>query len=559
MKEKYLITSALPYINGVKHLGNLIGSLLPADIYARFRRMQGHDVLCICGTDEHGTPAELSALGENLAIEDYAVKYYQIQKKIYEDFGLTFDYFGRTSSPENHAMTRHLFNRLWENGLISEITTEQFYSPEDERYLPDRFITGTCPHCGYDGARGDQCEQCTRLLDPADLLDPRSSISGSTRLEKRESQHLYLDLPKLAGRIGDWLEAKSHWPRTSLSIARKWLKEGLKERCITRDLKWGVQVPLEGYRDKVFYVWFDAPIGYIGISMQWAKEKGDPDLWQAYWKDPATKLVQFMAKDNVPFHTVTWPGVMIGADDGFILADMIKGFEWLNYESGKFSTSAQRGLFTDDALKIFPPDYWRYYLVRIAPEKGDTDFSWPGFLEAVNKDLADVLGNFVNRVLTLQLKYFDGVIGEAPADPAVSRAVNESMEGIAEYLSACRFQMALRRLRDYWQFCNRYVDEKAPYKVVKTSREEAGKILSDCVHLIRSSAIMSVPFIPHLAQAIYDNLGLKKEVSAERWEDASQWNVLKGHQIPKKPKILIRKIEDEKIEALQDRFSGRGK
>jgi methionyl-tRNA synthetase len=453
-------------------------------------------------------------------------------------------------------MTRHLFLKLWEHELIREEVTTQIYSLEDQRYLPDRFITGTCPHCGYEAARGDQCENCTRLLDPADLLEARSSISGSTRLEKRESKHLYLDLPKIAGNIDTWLDAKDHWPKTALSIARKWLNEGLKARCITRDLKWGVPVPLEGYKDKVFYVWFDAPIGYIGISMEWAREKGDPELWASYWKDPETRLVQFMAKDNVPFHTVTWPAVMMGADDGFILADMIKGFEWLNYEKGKFSTSLQRGLFTDDALKIFPADYWRYYLVKIAPEKGDTDFSWQGFLEAVNKDLADVLGNFVNRVLTLLQKYFDGVVGEASVGGAPEKKVAETIEDLVDSMSRCRFQMTLRRLRDFWQYCNRYVDETAPYKVVKTSREEAGKILSDCVYLIRSSAIMSSIFIPHLSQAIFQNLGLEQDVSAESWESAAKWHVLKGHKIPGKPKILVPKIEEDAIAPLRERFSG---
>jgi len=557
MKEKFIVTSALPYINGVKHLGNLIGSLLPADIYARFRRMQGHDVLCICGTDEHGTPAELSALEENMEVTAYAEKYYQKQKKIYEDFSLSFDYFGRTSAPENHAMTRHLFQRLWEKGLIHEKITTQLFCRDHERFLPDRFVIGTCPHCGYERARGDQCEGCTRLLDSGELINPRSSICGGDNLVRKESKHLFLDLPKMAGKIEKWLETKSHWPRTTLSIARKWLKEGLQERGITRDLKWGIPVPLEGFRDKVFYVWFDAPIGYIGISMEWAKAKGDPERWQEFWKNPETRLVQFMAKDNVPFHTVTWPSVMMGAEDGFILADMIKGFEWLNYEGGKFSTSMHRGIFTDAALELFPSDFWRYYLVKIAPEKGDTDFHWTGFQEAVNKDLADVLGNFVNRILTLQHKYFDGLVGESPEDSLPRKEVLETIDQITGYLGECRFQMALRRLGDFWRFCNRYVDEQAPYKVIKTSRDEAGRILSECIHLMRASAIMSSPFIPHLAQTIFRNLGLDGDVAEETWESAGKWNALAGHRVPEKRAILVTKIEAAEIASLQERFSGK--
>ncbi len=556
--EKIIVTSALPYINGVKHLGNLIGSLLPADVYARFHRMSGNDVLCICGTDEHGTPAEISAAGEGLIPAEYTEKYHGVQKDIYDRFRLSFDYFGRTSSPENHEMTRHLFQCLHKNGFIQERVTEQLFSIEDDRYLPDRYVVGTCPKCASDNAKGDQCEACGVLLDPVDLINPRSTISGSTNLEMRTAKHLYLSLDKIMPQLTEWVESKTNWPKNVVGIAGKWLKEGLQERCITRDLKWGVSVPLEGYEDKVFYVWFDAPIGYIGISMEWAKAMGNPDAWQDYWKDPETKLVQFLAKDNVPFHTITWPATMMGADDGYVLAHMVKGFEWLQYEGGKFSTSQKRGVFTDTALEMFPSDYWRFYLLKIAPEKQDTDFTWGGFQEAVNKDLADVLGNFANRTLVFLNKRFKGTVPDLHTeDAAVSEQIRMAVLDVGSALNECRFSMAVRKLRGFWQFCNQYFDEAAPFKVIKEDPDAAGQIMANCMLLLRTAAALAAPFIPDLAEKIYSNIGLTCDVHEEPWDRIGRWTDMADHTLPGKPEILVTKIEDERIEELRQEYSGK--
>jgi methionyl-tRNA synthetase len=576
MSQKFLVTSALPYVNGVKHLGNIIGSLLPADIYARWRRMQGHDVLAICGTDEHGTPCELAALEEGLPVAEYAAKYYAIQKRIYEDFGLRFDHFGRTSSPQNHQMTQHLFGRLWEHGYITERTTKQLRCNDCARFLPDRYVVGTCPHCAHPRARGDQCEECTKVLDPTDLVEPRCAVCQSTRLEVKESRHLFLDLPKAQPLVEKWIATKSHWPKTTLSIAQKWLTEGLRERCITRDLEWGVPVPLDGYRDKVFYVWFDAPIGYIGISMEWAAARGEPDAWQHYWKDPDTRLVQFMAKDNVPFHTVTWPAVMMAADDGFVLADMIKGFQWLNYESdsftkgttlvaedkdadGKFSTSLGRGVFSDQALELFPPDYWRYYLCVVAPEKGDSDFTWTGFQAAVNSDLANVLGNFVHRSLTFLNKYWDGVVPEAAAagdaEGRIRQALATAVRDVDEAMEECSFQKAVRAQRAAWQAANVYFDEKQPWHQVKTDKAAAAVTLNTCVHLCRSFAILAS--LPFTARQLYANLALDADPATEPWSAIENWIVLTGHTVHPKPTPLFSKIDDKQAEELHARFAGK--
>lgn len=561
-REKYIVTSALPYVNGVKHLGNFVGSLLPADIYARYLRLQGHDVLAICGTDEHGTPCEVAALEEGLPVEEYAKKYYKIQKKIYEDFYLSFDYFGRTSSPENHAMTQQLFLKLYENGLIKEQEVAQLYSIDDQRFLPDRFVIGTCPHCGYERARGDQCEQCTTLLDAAELINPRSVISDSTNIELRTSKHLFLDLPQMQYRISAWIESKRKiWPKTSYSIAKKWLTEGLKARAITRDLKWGVPVPLDGYREKVFYVWFDAPIGYIGISMEWAKQKGDPDRWKWYWKDPNTKLYQFIGKDNVPFHTVTWPATMMGADDGFVLAHIVKGLEFLNFEGDKFSTSLHRGVFTDDALKEFPPDYWRYYLMVIAPERHDTDFQWTGFQQAINRDLSDSLGNFVHRTLTFINTHFTGKVPEygpfEPPDTAILNKLDQIRQDVKTLLNEVEFQKAIKTIRDFWADCNAYFQEKAPWKAIKENVTSAKTTLNISYTLCRALAILGAPFIPGTAVKIYEYLGLEQDIHSERWDSISAQGVFVGTQIHPNPKPLFQKIDSDQIEALQRRYGGK--
>ncbi|TFF85093.1 methionine--tRNA ligase, partial [Candidatus Heimdallarchaeota archaeon] len=305
--KRYLITSALPYVNTVKHLGNLVSSLLPADIYARYLRQRGEEVLAVCGTDDHGTPAEVSAHKAGMPVEKFVNQMFEKQKGIYERFGLSYDLFSRTHTKENRELTQHLFKKLNSNGYIKEQEIQTLYCPHCQRNLPDRYVTGTCPHCDYEHARGDQCENCSRVLDGIDLIDPRCTICSKGNLEIKTSNHLFLDLSNLNDEITDWVLKHDNWPKTTTSIAKSWLNEGLRPRCISRDLDWGIPIPLEGYQDKVFYVWFDAPIGYISISEEWAKKEGKPELWKKYWKDPEAYVVNFIGKDNVPFHTITFP------------------------------------------------------------------------------------------------------------------------------------------------------------------------------------------------------------------------------------------------------------
>ncbi|MCE7736496.1 MAG: methionine--tRNA ligase [Candidatus Heimdallarchaeota archaeon] len=558
MSERYIVTSALPYINGVKHLGNLIGSLLPADVYTRYLKLQDKDVIYICGTDDHGTPAELSALAAGLPVDEYCEKLYKVQKQIYEDFGLNFDYFGRTSDQENHEITQEIFMGLYENGYISEKFSTQLYSLTDERYLPDRYVIGQCPNCGYEGARGDQCENCTKLLDPTDLINPRSAISGSTEIEQREVRHLYIDLPKLQSKVETWINTQDHWSVTSLSIAKKWLREGLKERSITRNLDWGIDVPLKGFEDVKFYVWFDAPIGYISITKKWAKLIKNPKKFQYYWKSPKTKLIQFMGIDNVPFHSLTFPSSIIGSDLGYPLVHNLKGFQWLNYEKGKFSTSQNRGVFTDTALELYPADYWRYYLLLIAPERQDTDFQWKGFQSAVNNDLNNLLGNLLNRFTTFCDKYFSSVIPKYQIGDLERELISNADQLLKDYKTTfdqIEFQKPLKALRKFWQDCNRYFQQSEPWKSTDKELDKTASVVGSIAHALRIIAVLFAPIAPSSAEKIYSVLGYPgNEVHDVKWNEVKNWDILIGNKIVKLDTNLFIKIPNKDISKLEETY-----
>lgn len=559
-EEKYIVTSALPYINGVKHIGNLVGSLLPADIYARYLRLKGKDVVAICGTDEHGTPAELSALKAGLPVKEYCDKMYKIQKDIYERFNLSFDYFGRTSDPENHEITQEIFLALYKNGYIFEKETEQLFSVDDDRFLPDRYVIGTCPHCGYERARGDQCEACSTLLNSTDLINPKSAISGSTNIVKKKAKHLYIDLPKIQPKVEEWVNSQEQWPVTTKSIAKKWLKEGLKPRAITRNLKWGIKVPLEGYEDVVFYVWFDAPIGYISITKKWAKVTGEPDKWLDYWKNPNTTLIQFMGTDNVPFHTVTFPSSLIGSDLGYILPKHIKGFKWLTYEGGKFSTSQNRGIFTDQALELYPADYWRYYLTLVAPERQNTDFIWEKFQDAVNSDLNNLYGNLLSRAVAFTTKHFDGVVPKATNEGELEQKLwdklDETIKTYETTFDEIEFQKPLKAIKEFLGEVNRYFQESKPWETVKTTPEKAATTISTLVHVLRSVAILSAPIIPESSEKIFTALGSSTSVHDAKWENVVSKDAFVGNKI-NDIGHLFQKISDKEIMELKKRFGSR--
>ncbi|GGR34397.1 methionine--tRNA ligase [Streptomyces netropsis] len=565
---RHLITSALPYINGIKHLGNMVGSMLPADVYARYLRQTGRETLYICATDEHGTPAELAAKEAGLPVADFCAAQHDAQKAIYDGFGLDFDYFGRSSSPENIEITQHFARRLQANGFIEERAIRQVFSIADDRFLPDRYIVGTCPHCGYDKARGDQCENCTRVLDPTDLIDARSAISGSSELEVRETKHLFLLQSKLAGEVEAWIDEQGKdWPVLASSIARKWLTEGLNDRAITRDLDWGVPVPADTWPElaaegKVFYVWFDAPVEYIGATKEWGDQDPENRDWKSWWYEADDVVyTEFMAKDNVPFHTVMFPATQLGTREPWKKVDYVKAFNWLNYYGGKFSTSQKRGIFTDAALEILPADYWRYFLMANAPESDDTSFTWELFSASVNKDLADTLGNFVNRVLSFSRKRFGDDVPAGNEAGAAEAELGEQIAGLlAEYeaqMEALQFRKAAQALRALWSAGNSYLETKAPWLEIKTDPEAAALTLRTAMNLIHLYSIVSEPFIPASAAAMRGAFALTEDTATwvTRDEAASLSFVPAGTPFTVPP-VLFAKITEEDLESYRERFGG---
>ncbi len=565
---RHLITSAIPYINGIKHLGNLVGSQLPADLFARYQRARGHEVMFICATDEHGTPAELAATKAGKPVADYCTEMHEVQAEIARGFRLSFDHFGRSSSAQNRALTQHFAKVLAEHGLIREVTEKQMYSVADGRFLPDRYIEGTCPNCGYDSARGDQCDNCTKQLDPVDLINPHSVISGSTDLEMRETKHLFLRQSAMKDKLAEWIDSKADWPVLTTSIAKKWLfdGDGLQDRGITRDLSWGVPAqfegaPWEGMEGKVFYVWFDAPIEYIAATQEWADKSGGD--WARWWRtDKGAEDVtytQFMGKDNVPFHTLSFPSTILGSEEPWKLVDYIKSFNYLNYDGGQFSTSRGRGVFMDQALEILPADYWRWWLLSHAPESADSEFTWENFQVSVNKDLADVLGNFVSRITKFCRSKFGEALPEGGAwgerEQALIAELTTRVRDYERYMDEKEVRKAATELRAIWVAGNEYLQSAAPWTVFKTDPAQAAAQTRLALNLVRLYAVLSAPFIPDAAATMLDAM----QTEDRSWPsdvEAALTALPTGHAFVT-PEVLFRKIADEEREEWQTRFAGK--
>lgn len=573
-QRRILITSALPYINGVKHLGNLAGSMLPADVYARVMRLMGHDVTYICATDEHGTPAELAAQAAGQTVQTYCDEQYEIQRKAGEGFNLSFDWFGRTSRPANHKITQHFAQRLEKNGLIEVRTSKQVYAVDDGRFLPDRYVEGTCPHCGYEKARGDQCDSCGRLLDPVELINPYSSVTGSRNIEIRDTDHLYLLQTGMQDRIRAWVNEKGkNWPSLAVSIANKWLDEGLIARSITRDLSWGVKVtdadgnPRPGFENKVFYVWFDAPIGYISATQEWAEATGND--WEKLWLTDKgadqTEYVQFMGKDNVAFHTVSFPVTLLGSGEPWKTVDKLKAFNWVTWYGGKFSTSQKRGVFMDQALSLLPSDYWRWYLISNAPEGSDAAFTWEGFQAAVNSDLANVLGNFVNRITKYCDSKFEGKVPETgtpgEAEAWMANELAERLPRLVEFYEAMEFRKAAAETRAIWAAGNEYLTKAEPWVKYKNDVDGAAVGVRAGINLAAIFGIIAQPIIPDAAKKILDALGIPEKnrnmPTGSKPEDFAALldAIPRGHAITP-PDVLFQKIEDAQVAEWTERFGG---
>lgn len=568
--NRTLITSALPYINGIKHLGNLVGSQLPSDVYARYCRAKGHEVMFICATDEHGTPAELAAAKSGQDVAEYCAEMHAIQADLAKGFRLSFDHYGRSSSPQNHELTQHFAGQLADAGLIQEVDEKQVYSNADGRYLPDRYIEGECPNCGYDGARGDQCENCTKQLDPTDLINPRSTISGSTDLEVRETKHLYLRQSKMREQLQAWIDQKNDWPILTTSIAKKWLNDGdgLQDRGITRDLDWGVPVKRgaddwPGMDGKVFYVWFDAPIEYIAATAEWADANGHgPDAWERWWRTDKgaddVRYVQFMGKDNVPFHTLSFPATIMGSNEPWKLVDYIKSFNYLNYDGGQFSTSKGRGVFMNEALEILPSDYWRWWLLTHVPESSDSEFTWDSFQQGTNKDLADVLGNFVSRITKFcRAKFGEQVPSGGDYGAAEQAVIDEISKRLAAYeanMDAIELRKAAADLRAIWVAGNEYLQAAEPWAKFKTDPDAAAAIVRFALNLIPLYAALSRPFIPDAADTMATAMNAKTDWPTDV---AASLSALPAGHAFSVPDVMFAKISDDARDEMQARFAGR--
>ncbi len=547
---RILVTSALPYVNNVPHLGNLI-PVLSADVFTRFKRLKEEDVIYICGTDEHGTATETVAMQEGMTPQEVCDKYFKIHKESYEWLNISFDYFGRTSRPYQHAITQHIFLKLYENGYIFEREMEQTYCPHCERFLADRYIEGECPHCGYEHARGDQCENCGKVYDPQDLVNARCSICGNAPII-RTTRHFFLDLPQFEEELLHFIEEhKNVWSQNAVSFSLAWIKEGLEPRCITRDLEWGVHVPLPGWEHKVFYVWFDAPIGYISITQEYCEKTGTD--WKSWWKNPEeVKLYQFMGKDNIPFHTVIFPVTLMGTREGYTLLYQISVNEYITYEGGPFSKSRGLGVFCDDVMKSgIPPDVWRYYIFINRPEKQDTHFYWEELQEKNNAELVGNLGNFVFRTLSFAHRYLDGVITEEKLtgeDETFLQQINDQIDEIEHSLEACELKTALKQIMGICRMGNQYFQEHEPWKRKDTQK----KTIYVCSNVVAKLAILLEPYLPVTSERMWNQLTLKEKRTFRLARGLPVSNVTIG-----KPEVLFTPVEAEFIEKIRARFGGK--
>jgi methionyl-tRNA synthetase len=544
-KEKIIVTGALPYANGPVHIGHLAGVYLPADIYTRFLRKKNADVVYICGTDENGVPITISAEKEGVSPQELVNRYHKIIKESLKNLGVEFDNFSGTSRKIHHDLSQKIFLELYENGYIEAKTSKEFYCGNCKKFLPDRYLEGTCPYCNFEEARGDSCDSCGSWLEADQLINPRCKLCGNKPI-KRETKHWYLLLDKFQTQLEKWIEKKD-WRKTVKSYLKGWLNEGLRPRAITRDLDWGVPVPLDDApKNKVLYVWFDAPLGYISSTIEWAEKKGQPDKWKDYWQDPKTTLIHFIGKDNIVFHGIIWPAIIMGTKN-FTLPDEIPANEYLNLEGKQISTSRNWAIWLHKYLEDFEPDFLRYYLCSIMPETRDSEFKWKEFQERVNQELINNLGNFVNRTLKFIDKYNKGVISgpvkfSAKEEEILSK-VNSLLDKIDASLSKFNFRKAIRLLMQISTTGNRYYDQMKPWETRKKDPKRMAATIYLCSHLTHVLGTIGELFIPFSAEKIFSLLNLKEK----------EWNNLKKIEIPDNHKIgkivpLFKKIEDDDID-----------
>ena len=554
MSKRFTLTAALPYTNGPIHIGHLAGVYVPADIYARYLRLQGHDVAFICGSDEHGVPITIKAKKEGISPQDVVDRYHKIIENSFKEFGISFDNYSRTSSKIHHETASDFFNTLHDKGAFLEETTDQLYDAEAQQFLADRFVLGTCPKCGFTESYGDQCEACGTSHNATDLIEPKSAISGNVPVLK-STKHWYLPLDQHQEFLQSWIgtEHKHDWKSNVYGQCMSWINDGLRPRAVTRDLDWGIPVPVEGADGKVLYVWFDAPIGYISSTKEWARANGKD--WEPYWKDEETTLLHFIGKDNIVFHCIIFPA-MLKAEGSYILPKNVPANEFLNLEGQKLSTSKNWAVWLPDYLKAFPDqqDVLRYVLTATAPETKDNDFTWKDFQARNNNELVAVYGNFINRVLVLTHKYYSGKVPQLKeltgADKGVLGELSTTPKEIQQSLERFRFREASQILMNLARTGNKYLADEEPWKVIKTNPERVQTIMYTALQIASGLSVLSEPFLPHTAEKLQKMLRLDPIPS---WQDVRQGHTLlaSGHCIGK-PSLLFTKIEDPEIEEQLD-------
>jgi methionyl-tRNA synthetase len=549
--KRYTVTSALPYANGPLHIGHLAGCYIPSDIYVRYLRSRGRDVAYICGSDEHGVAITIKGRKEGKSPQEVVDHYHDMMQRSFQEFGISFDHYSRTSSKIHHETASGLFRDLYDKGEFLEQVTRQYYDEEAGQFLADRYIEGTCPKCGFEGAYGDQCERCGSSLSPTDLINPKSKLSGSIPV-LRETRHWFLDLARYTDFLKSWIltDHAQDWKNNVLGQCRSWLEagDGLQARSMTRDMEWGIPVPVEGAEGKVLYVWFDAPIGYISSTKEWAAAKGID--WEPYWKSEDTKLVHFIGKDNIVFHCIIFPAILktLGS---FILPDNVPANEFLNLEGDKISTSRNWAVWLHEYLEAFPDkqDVLRYVLTANAPETKDNDFTWKDFQSRNNSELVAIYGNFVNRAAVLTHKFFEGCVPETASfngqDEEIMLLMKEFPEKIAASIEKFRFREALSFVMDFARAGNKYLAETEPWKTIKEDKERTGTILNIALNLAANLAIVAEPFLPFTSAKIFKMFGLKEL----NWKSAGQTDLLKVGQYLQEPALLFEKIEDQQVDA----------
>ena len=556
--KRTLVTSALPYANGRIHIGHVAGAYLPADIYVRYLRMKGEEVVFICGSDEHGVPITLRALEEGTTPQAIIDRFHNENEAAFRAAGIAFDIYGRTSWPQHHELTQQFFLKLLAGGYIEKRKTQQYYSEKMSMFLPDRYVEGTCPKCGSADARGDQCDACGTSYDVTDLLEPRSAVpgDGSTPV-LRESMHWFLRLDLFQESLSEKIEGRSDWRRNTLGGALSWLREGLRPRCVTRDTEWGVKIPLDDPEavGKCIYVWFDAPIGYVTNTQVWAREQGDPRRWERYWQDPECRLVHFIGKDNIPFHTIIFPAMLMGQSD-YIGPDVIVANEYLNFlRAGKAAAvkfSKSRGEVVEAGLFVetYGADRMRYYLTAIAPETADAEFSWQDFRHRTNGEIADVFGNFVHRSLTFAIKNFSGAVPPAgdltAADRDALAAIPTARNEVGRLLERFQFRGAQAAMLELARIGNRYFDEQQPWVTRKSDLARCGTTLHVCMQLAAGLARLAAPFLPSSAARLAGMLGIAEHDAPGSWSRIGEELLSEGAPLLK-PQILFPKLDLEEI------------